>query len=153
MALLVMAAGGFAATQLIRSDPAPPDSAPQWQPYVDYGKTFAVDLMSLNYEKADRDVDRIISGSTDQLQKDFIAQREDFKKTAADSRVVTTVTVNAGALNTLDEDRQTAEVLVAATSNVTNSSGANQEPRKWRLQLTIEKQNDSYKASKVEFVP
>lgn len=147
MAVLALAAGGFAATQLIRSEPSPPVAAPRWQPYVDYGKTFAVDLMSLNYETADRDAERIINGSTGQFQKDFIEQREEFKKTAVDSRVVTTATVNAAALDSFDEDNQTARVLIVATTKQTD-----QEPRAWRLQLTIEKQGDGYKASTAEFV-
>jgi serine/threonine protein kinase, bacterial len=149
---MALAASGFAATQLMRSDPQP-NRPPQWQPYVDFGKSFAEHLMSLSPQTVDSDLDRIVSESTGQFQKDFSSQREDFKKTALDSAVTTTATTNAAALAAIDKDRQTAEVLVSATSKVTNSAGSNQEPTSWRLQLTVEKLGDTYKASKVEFVP
>ena len=46
-----------------------------------------------------------------------------------------------------------AVALVAASSRVTNSSGANQEPRTWRLSVNLERDGGQIKMSKVEFVP
>ena len=46
-----------------------------------------------------------------------------------------------------------AVVLVSATSRVTNSAGAKQEPRSWRLSVNLERIGDQIKMSKVEFVP
>ena len=45
--------------------------------------------------------------------------------------MITEVTVNAAAVESMTND--TAVVLVSATSRVTNSAGAKQEPRSWRL--------------------
>ena len=47
----------------------------------------------------------------------------------------------------------TAIVLVAASSRVTNSAGAKQEPRSWRLRVDLQRDGDQIKMSKVEFVP
>ena len=55
---------------------------------------------------------------------------------AQDSKVVTDVTVNATAVESMSPD--SAVVLVAATSRVTNASGAKQEPRAWRLWVNLE---------------
>jgi Mce-associated membrane protein len=46
-----------------------------------------------------------------------------------------------------------AKVLVCATSRVTNKPDAKDEPRTWRLKVTMADDGGQYKMSKVEFVP
>jgi Mce-associated membrane protein len=46
-----------------------------------------------------------------------------------------------------------ATVLVAATSEVTNAAGALREPRAWRLIVTVSRDGGLLKMSRVEFVP
>ncbi len=50
-------------------------------------------------------------------------------------------------------DADSAVVLVGTATTVSNSAGANQQPRNWRLSLTMVKDEDQIKMSKVEFVP
>jgi Mce-associated membrane protein len=61
------------------------------------------------------------------------------------------VTVNSVAVESMSDD--SAVVLVAASSRVTNSAGANQEPRSWRLSVDLQRDGGQIKMSKVEFVP
>lgn len=75
----------------------------------------------------------------------------DFTKVVEQSKVVTEGTVNATAVESMNE--HSAVVLVAATSRVTNSAGAKDEPRAWRLKVTVTEEGGQYKMSKVEFVP
>jgi Mce-associated membrane protein len=110
-----------------------------------------VTLMSLDFNKAKEDVQRIIDNSTGQFSNDFKLQAEDFIKVAQDSKVITEVTVNATAIDSMTND--SAVALVSATSRVTNSSGAKQEPRSWRLSVHLQRDGDQIKMSKVEFVP
>ena len=70
---------------------------------------------------------------------------------AQDSKVITEVNVNSTAVDSMTDD--TAVVLVAASSRVTNAAGAKQEPRAWRLALTCSARGDQFKMAKVEFVP
>lgn len=114
-------------------------------------KQSVVTLMSLDFNKAKEDVQRIIDNSTGQFSNDFKLQAEDFIKVAQDSKVITEVTVNATAVDSMTDD--TAVALVSATSRVTNSAGANQEPRSWRLSVQLQREGDQIKMSKVEFVP
>ena len=65
--------------------------------------------------------------------------------------MITDVTVNATAVESMSPD--SAVVLVAATSRVTNAAGAKQEPRAWRLSVNLERDGGQVKMSKVEFVP
>jgi Mce-associated membrane protein len=116
------------------------------------GRQGVVTLMSLDFSSAQEDVDRIIENTTGQFKTDFENQAKDFVKVAQDSKVITDVTVTAAAVESMTPDR--AVVLVAATSRVTNSSGAKQEPRAWRLQVSLERvDGGQIKMSKVEFVP
>jgi Mce-associated membrane protein len=110
-----------------------------------------VTLMSLDFNKAKEDVQRIIDNSTGQFKDDFKNQADDFVKVAQDSKVVTDVTVNATAVEKMTDN--TATVLVSATSRVTNSSGAKQEPRSWRLSVDLQRDGGQIKMAKVEFVP
>ncbi|OBG13639.1 hypothetical protein A5765_11985 [Mycolicibacterium celeriflavum] len=110
-----------------------------------------VTLMSLDFNKAQEDVKRIIDNSTGQFKEDFEAQAEDFARVAKDSKVVTEVTVNVAAVKSMTDDSATA--LVSATSRVTNTAGADKEPRSWRLMVDLVREGDQIKMSRVEFVP
>ena len=110
-----------------------------------------VTLMSLDYNKAKEDVQRIIDNSTGQFKTDFQNTAEDFVKVAIDSKAVTETNVTATAVESMTDD--TATVLVAATSRVTNAAGAKQEPRAWRLSVNLARDGGQLKLAKVEFVP
>jgi Mce-associated membrane protein len=119
--------------------------------YVAAGRQSVVTLMSLDFTKAKDDIQRIIDNSTGQFKSDFQQQAADFIKVAQDSKVITEVTVNSVAVESMTDT--SAVVLVAASSRVTNTSGAKQEPRTWRLSVNLERDGDQIKMSKVEFVP
>ncbi|MGV0835047.1 hypothetical protein [Mycolicibacterium thermoresistibile] len=110
-----------------------------------------VSLMSLDFNRAEEDVQRIIDNSTGQFRDDFESAAEDFANVAKEAQVITDVAVNATAVESMTED--SAEVLVAATSSVTNAAGAEQDPRSWRLFVSVTRDDGQLKMSKVEFVP
>lgn len=119
--------------------------------YAAAARQSVVTLMSLDFNKAEEDVQRIIDNSTGQFKDDFESQAAEFVKVAQDSKVVTEVTVNSTAVERMTGDG--AEVLVAASSRVTNTAGADQEPRTWRLSVSLVREDGQIKMSKVEFVP
>jgi len=130
------------------------DQAAEQQRRAEYAaaaRQSVVTLMSLDFNTAKDDVQRIIDNSTGQFKDDFKTQAEDFIKVAQDSKVITEVSVNATAVDSMTND--TAVALVSATSRVTNAAGAKQEPRSWRLSVTLQREGDQIKMSKVEFVP
>jgi Mce-associated membrane protein len=94
---------------------------------------------------------RIIDNSTGQFKEDFEKQSEDFIKVAQDSEVVTEATVTATAVKNMTGD--TAAVLVSAFSPVTNAQGAKEEPRTWRLIVSMARAGRPLKGAKVEFAP
>ena len=130
------------------------DQAAEQQRSAEYAaaaRQSVVTLMSLDFNKAKEDVQRIVDNSTGQFRDDFKNQADDFVNVAQQSKVITEVTVNATAVESMTND--TAVVLVSATSRVTNAAGAKQEPRSWRLSVNLQRDGGQIKMSKVEFVP
>lgn len=123
----------------------------QYAEFAAAARQSVVTLMSLDFNSAQEDVQRIIDNSTGRFKEDFEAQAEAFAQVARDSKVVTEVNVNVAAVKSMTE--ADASVLVSATSRVTNSAGANQEPRSWRLLVDLVREGDQIKMAKVEFVP
>lgn len=110
-----------------------------------------VNLTSMDFNRAKEDVQRVIDSSTGQFRDDFQARAKDFTTVVEQSKVVTQGTVNAAAVQSINGDF--ALVLVAATSHITNAAGAKDEPRNWRLKVTVKDEAGQYKMSNVEFIP
>ncbi|MDT5125261.1 MAG: Mce-associated rane protein [Mycobacterium sp.] len=110
-----------------------------------------VTLMSLNFSRAKEDVQRIIDNTTGDFKKDFEGQAGDFTKVAQDSKVITEATVNATAVQSMTRD--TATVLIAVTTRVSNVASKEQAPRSWRLSVDVARDGGQIKLAKVEFVP
>ena len=140
-----------ASVYMVRQDRQADDGQRLNAEYAAAGRQSVVTLMSLDFNNAQDDVKQIIDNSTGQFKKDFEDQSADFVKVAQDSKVITDVTVNSTAVESMSQD--SAVVLVSATSRVTNSAGAKQEPRAWRLSVNLERDGGQVKMSKVEFVP
>lgn len=119
--------------------------------YAAGARQAVVTLMSLDFNNANDDVQDIIDNSTGEFRDDFQSAAGDFVKAAQDSKVVAEATVQSAAVESMTGD--SAVVLVAATSKVTNTAGAKQEPRAWRLSVNVVRDGGQIKLSKVEFIP
>ncbi|CRZ16451.1 hypothetical protein [Mycolicibacterium neworleansense] len=111
----------------------------------------AVTLMSIDSATAQDNVRQIIDNSAGSFKDDIQSSAEDLVKAAQDSKATTKATARASAVQSMDGD--SAVVLVSTATTVSNSAGANQQPRNWRLSLTMVKDGGQIKMSKVEFVP
>lgn len=110
-----------------------------------------VNMFSMDFNRAKEDVQRVIDSSTGQFRDDFQQRAKDFTTVVEQSKVVTQGTVNAAAVQSIEGD--SALVLVAASSRISNAAGAKDEPRNWRLKVTVTDDGGQYKMSKLEFVP
>jgi Mce-associated membrane protein len=119
--------------------------------FVEAARAGVTALLSIDHTRAEADVQRVLDLSTGAFREDFQRSADDFIKTAVDSKAVTTGTVNAAALDTLEGD--SGVVMVAATSEVTNTNGADQDPRPFRISVTVTRDGGTPKMSDVEFVP
>lgn len=119
--------------------------------YTAAARQTVVTLMSLDFNHAQDAVKNILDNSTGEFREDFEAQSKDFVKLAQDAKVVTEANVTAAAVDTMSDNN--AVVLVAVNTQVTNTTGANKQPRPWRVAVDMVREGDQIKLSKVEFVP
>jgi Mce-associated membrane protein len=110
-----------------------------------------VNLMSLNFNNGQADLQRVLDSTTGSFHDDFQKSQKDFLTVMQDSKVVTSTAVNSTAIESMNDD--SAVVLITATSQVANNASQQPSPRSWRLSVTVNKENDQIKMSKVEFVP
>lgn len=109
-----------------------------------------VNLLSMDFTKGDEDLQRLIDSSTGEFRDDFEKSRNDFLNVLRSSKATTKATIRASAVEELYRDA--AVVLVGASSEVSNTAAAEQQPRAWRLRVTVSRDGGDIKMSKVEFV-
>ncbi|MCV7349040.1 hypothetical protein [Mycobacterium parmense] len=108
-------------------------------------------MISLDFTKAKEDFQRVVDSATGRFKEDFEQKANDFITVVEQSKAITEGTVNAAAVETMNDD--SAVVLVSATSHVTNSPpGKDEPPKSWRLRVTVTDVDGQYKMSKVEYV-
>jgi Mce-associated membrane protein len=113
-------------------------------------KQGVVNLTSLDFNKAKEDVQRILDSSTGEFRDDFQRRADDFASVVKDSKAVTEGSVVATAVESMSKD--SAVVLVLANERVTNAAGAKDEPRSFRFRVSVVRDGDQMKISKVDFV-
>lgn len=118
--------------------------------FVAAAKQGVVNLLSMDFNNAKRDVQRVLDNSTGQFKDDFAQRAGDFTTVVEQSKVVTEGSAKATALDSMTKD--SAVVLILANERVTNSAGAKEEPRAFRLRVSVTREGDQIKMSKVEFV-
>jgi Mce-associated membrane protein len=121
--------------------------------FVAAARQGVVNLTSLDFSDAKTGVQRIVDDSTGSFKDDFLKMAGDFVKVVQESKVVSRGTVQSAAVDLDSMTRDSAVVLVACTSEVTNAAGAKQDPRTYRLIVTMARDGGRLKMSKVEFVP
>jgi Mce-associated membrane protein len=111
-----------------------------------------INLMSIDYNTADDSVKRVLDGSTGRFQKNFAETADDFVKALKDEKIITKATVNDAAVESMTGE--SAVVLVSATSRREGPQAPKdqQEPRLWRIVVSLERDGGQIKMSGVEFV-
>lgn len=111
-----------------------------------------INLMSIDYATADDSVQRVLDGSTGRFRANFEETADEFVKALKDEKIVTKATVNDAAVESMTDD--SAVVLLSATSRREGQQAPKdqQEPRLWRVVLTLQRDGDQIKMSSVEFV-
>ncbi|TXI54230.1 MAG: hypothetical protein E6Q57_02515 [Mycobacterium sp.] len=119
--------------------------------YAAAARQGVVNLMSMDYAHAQESVQRVIDDSMGRMKNNFEDTSKDLIKALQDSKMVTKVTVNDAAVESMDEE--TATVLIAATSHREgpNAPKEDQQPRVWRVVVTVQRDGGQIKMSDVEF--
>jgi Mce-associated membrane protein len=119
---------------------------------VQVARQTAINLTTINYSEVDADIKRVLDSATGGFHEEFQNRSQPFVEVVKKVQSKTEGTIAEAGLLSYANDQ--AQVLVAISVK-TSMAGAppDQEPRRWRMRLTVDKTGDGAKVSKVEFVP
>jgi Mce-associated membrane protein len=121
------------------------------QLFIEVGKQGAVNLTTIDYTHAEVDVKRILDSATGQFHDEFSSRSGPFVDVVQKAQSKSSGTVTEAGVESMTADE--GQVLVAVTVNTTTRGVADQQPRYWRMRLTVRKADDGAKIAKVDFVP
>lgn len=107
-------------------------------------------LMSIDANHAKEDYQRIIDNSTGDFKTQMSAVSGFFAKQTEESKVSSKGTVEAVGVESLSDN--SAVLLVAARSDVTNADNTPRPPVMWRISVDLTRDGDQLKMSKVDFL-
>lgn len=123
----------------------------QRQLFLQVGRQGAINLTTINWEHAEADVQRVLDSATGQFYDDFQNRAAPFIEVVKQAQSKSEGSISEAGLESASSEE--AQVLVAVTVNTSNVGAPQQEPRAWRMRLTVTKVGDEAKVSNVEFVP
>ncbi|WP_193047704.1 tetratricopeptide repeat protein [Mycolicibacterium baixiangningiae] len=118
--------------------------------FLQVGRQAAQSLTTIDWERADADVQRVLDVATGTFYDDFQKRAEPFLEVVKEAKSKSVGTLGEAGLESSTDD--TAEVLVAVTVQSSNAGAPEQAPRAWRMRLTVQRVDGGAKVSQVEFV-
>lgn len=107
-------------------------------------------LMSIDANHARDDYQRIIDDSTGDFKSQMAAMSAIMAKQTQDAKVSSKGTVEAVAVESMSDN--SAVLLVAARSDVTNADNTHRPPVMWRISVGLARDGGQLKMSKVDFL-
>ena len=118
---------------------------------VQVGRQGALNLTTIDWQHADADVQRILDSATGTFYDDFSQRSKPFVDVVKKAQSTSVGTITEAGLESQSGDE--AQVLVAVSVKTSNLGAAEQDPRHWRMRITVQKVGGGAKVSNVAFVP
>jgi len=118
--------------------------------FLQVARQGALNLTTIDWQKADGDVQRILDGATGQFYDDFAKRSQPFIDVVKKAKSTTVGTITEAGLESQTADD--ARVLVAVTVTTSNAGAPQPDPHAWRMRISVQKVGDQAKVSNVEFV-
>jgi Mce-associated membrane protein len=116
------------------------------------GRQGALNLTTIDWQHAEDDVQRVLDSATGTFYDDFQQRSQPFVAVVKQAQSKSVGTVTEAGLESESGDE--AKVLVAVTVQTSNAGAPEQQPRAWRMRITVKQDgDDNAKVSNVEFVP
>ena len=119
--------------------------------FLQVGRQGALNLTSIDWQQADADVQRILDSATGTFYDDFQQRAQPFVEVVKQAKSKSVGTISEAGVES--ESDNEAQILVAVTVKTSNAGTPEQQPRAWRMRISVEKIGDEAKVSNVEFVP
>jgi len=123
----------------------------QRQLFVEVGRQGALNLTTIDWQHAEADVKRVLDSATGTFYEDFSKRQQPFIEVVKKAQATSKGTITESGLES--ESGDDAQVLVAVSVKTSNIGAADQEPRAWRMRISVQKAGDGTKVSNVAFVP
>jgi Mce-associated membrane protein len=119
--------------------------------FVQGARQGAANLLTVDYQHADADAQRILDSATGKFYDSFARRKQSYIDNAQRMRSKLVATATDAGLESRNGDQ--GKVLVAVTVKSSDPAQAQQEPQFWRIRVTVKKMGDVAKVSDVVFVP
>jgi Mce-associated membrane protein len=110
----------------------------------------ALNLTTIDWQHAEGDMQRILDGATGQFHDEFASRSQPFIEVVKQAKSTSVGTITEAGLES--EEGGHARVLVAVAVKTSTAGAPEQNPRAWRMRITVQKDGDQAKVSNVEFV-
>lgn len=118
--------------------------------FVETGKRVAVDVTTIDHLHAESDVRRVLDSATGTFRDDFSGRSAALIDVVRRTQSTSVGTVTEAGLESVSGEEGRVLVSIAVTTR--NFGVAEQQPRYWRMRLTLVRDEDAAKVSKVDFV-
>ena len=118
--------------------------------FLQVGRQGALNLTTIDYAHAEADVQRILDSATGTFYDDFQSRAQPFIEVVKQAQSKSVGTISEAGVESVSDNE--AQVLVAVTVKTSNAGAAEQEPRAWRMKITVQKVGDEAKVANVRFV-
>jgi Mce-associated membrane protein len=119
--------------------------------FVQAARQGALNLTTIDWQRADADVQRILDSATGQFYDDFAKRSQPFIELVKQAKSTTVGTATEAGPESQTADA--AEVLVAVSVTTSYSGAPQPDPHAWRMRISVQRVGDQMKVSNVEFVP
>ena len=146
-AVMLVSVSGYLGYQAYRSH----QEQQQRELFVQGARQGALNLTTIDWQNADADVQRVLDSATRTFYDDFSNRSQPFIDVVRQTQSKSVGAITEAGLESSSGDE--AQVLVAVTVKISNAAGPQQDPRRWRLRITMQKVGNEAKVSNVAFVP
>jgi Mce-associated membrane protein len=119
--------------------------------FLQAGRQGAINLTTIDFAEADADIQRILASATGTFYDDFSKRSQPFVDVVKKTQSKSVGTVTEAGLESVSGDH--AQVLVAVSVKASSAGAAEQQPRAWRMRISVQQVGVQVKVSDVEFVP
>jgi Mce-associated membrane protein len=147
MVVALAGMGGWLGRQAYRIH----EAAQQSDLFLQVARQGALNLTTISYTEADADIRRILESSTGTFHDDFQKRSQPFIELVTKAQAKSEGTITEAGMESADGDQ--ARVLLAVTVKTSDSNAHDQQPRLWRMRITVQKVDQGAKVSDVVFVP
>jgi Mce-associated membrane protein len=118
--------------------------------FLEVAKQGALNLTTVDWQKAEADVQRILDGAAGQFHDDFASRAQPFIDVVKQAKSTTVGTITDAGLESQTDD--TAQALIAVTVVASNTVAPQQVSHSWRMRISVQRVGDQAKVFNVEFV-